>query len=92
MLNLNTKWIINPRDVVCMKKSYKAWSKIQITSSKQEDDNNEDFFDRVETLNLEEKNIKTQDVKDRVYRKVKGLERSFNSEASKIIESIDQGK
>jgi hypothetical protein len=34
----------------------------------------------------------TQEIKDKIYRQMKRLESSFNPEASKIIESIDQGR
>jgi hypothetical protein len=33
MLNLNTKRIINTRDVVWLRRSYKTWSKILIPSN-----------------------------------------------------------
>jgi uncharacterized protein YwqG len=96
MLNLNTKRIINTRDVVWLKKSYKTWSKNLIPSNEQEDDNNEDLIGRAKTLNLEARNAEkvlvTQEVKDKVYRQMKHLESRFNPEASKIIESIDQGR
>jgi hypothetical protein len=79
-----------------LRKSYKVWSKNLIPSSKQEDDNNEDFINEFAALNQEERNVErvqvTQDVMDKVYHQVKCLESSFNLEASKIIESIDQGR
>jgi hypothetical protein len=47
-------------------------------------------------LNLELRNAEkvpaTQEVKNRVYCQMKCLKNSFNSEASNIIESIDQGR
>jgi hypothetical protein len=96
MLNLNTKRIINTRDISCLRRSYKTWSKKLIPSNEQEDDNNEDLIDIVHTLNPEGRNAErapaTQEVKDRVYCQMKHLESSFNPEASKIIESIDQGR
>jgi hypothetical protein len=70
MLNFHTKRIINTSDVVHLKKNYKTWSNDLIPSSEQEDDNNEDFINKVETLNLEERNVErvqvAQEVKDRV--------------------------
>jgi Reverse transcriptase (RNA-dependent DNA polymerase) len=82
MLNLKTKRIINTRYVSWLKRSYKTWSKKLIPYNEQEDDNNEDYIDIVDTLNLEER--KAEKVQ------MKRLESSFNPEASKIIESIDQ--
>jgi hypothetical protein len=65
-----------------LKRSYKTWSKNLVPSNEQEDDNTEDLIDRVKTLNLEERNSEkvpaTQEAKDRVYRQMKHLERSFN--------------
>jgi hypothetical protein len=96
MLNLNTKRIINTRDVSWLRRSYKTWSKNLIPSNEQEDDDNEDFVDIVDTLNPEERNAErapaTQEVKGKVYHQMKRLENSFNPEASRIIESIDQGR
>jgi hypothetical protein len=75
MINLNTKRIINTRDVSWLKRSYKTWSKKLIPSIEQENDENEDLIDRVDTLNLEERNVEkvsaTQEVKDRVYCQMK---------------------
>jgi hypothetical protein len=96
MLNLNMKRIINTRDISWLKRSYKTWTKNLISYNEQEDDNNEDYINRFETLNLEKKNVErvqvTQEVKDKIYHQMKRLESSFNPEASKIIESIDQGR
>ena len=100
MLNLKTKKIVNTRDVVWLGKCYKEWSNKKVASNERNlDEENEDFIENAVTLNPRLTDTEVDQVpgepekgKDKLYRQMKLLESSFNPEASKIIENIEQGR
>ena len=99
MLNLETKGIINTRDVTWLGKYHKDWiaKKLPITESVNDDDD-----DELDDLNIQKGNQEVQQIvntneKDdqrnkKVYRQMRMLESSFNPEASKIVEEFKQGR
>ena len=100
MLNLKTKKIVNTRDVVWLGKCYKEWSNKKVASIERNlDEENEDFIENAVTSNPRLTDTEVDQVpgepekgKDKLYRQMKLLESSFNPEASKIIENIEQGR
>jgi Reverse transcriptase (RNA-dependent DNA polymerase) len=96
MLNPNTSRIINSRDVIWLGTSFKIWSNTDPQSEKNDiDDDLGDLIlkhiERSQVNNEIQPEIKER-AKVKLYRQLKRLESSFNPEASKIIENIEQGR
>ena len=101
MLNLETKKIINSRDIVWLGKSFKMWSNSKLPNEKVEvDEDYDDFVTEPSCVNqvnhdvegMNQESALSEKSKDKVYRQLKQLESSFNPEASRIIENIEQGR
>jgi Reverse transcriptase (RNA-dependent DNA polymerase) len=96
MLNPKTRRIINSRDVICLGKSFKIWSSTDPQSNKDHID--DDLGDLI-LIPVEKSQVNNEiqpEIKERtkikLYRQLKRLESSFNPEALKMIEYIEQGR
>jgi hypothetical protein len=101
MLNLNSKSIIQTRDVVWLEKCYNDRRKNKTPSN--DNDKDEDIRDYIEeylTLNTKESIIEkdqlaqevNQKTKRKAYRELKHLESSYNPDVTRIVNDIDQGR
>jgi hypothetical protein len=97
MSNIETKKIINSRDIIWMNKVYKDW-KDQKDKKKNEVDDEDDVVEpKIQAANKTQKEVQEEKVLDKqerakVYRNLRQLESSFNPEAAKIVERIEQGR
>jgi hypothetical protein len=97
MLNIETKKIINSRDIFWMNKVYKDW-KDQSDKKKSEVDDEDDAVEpKIQAANKTQKEVQEEKFFDeqkraKVYRNLSQLERSFNPEAAMIVERIEQGR
>jgi hypothetical protein len=96
MLNMDTKKIINSRDIVWINQVYHDWKdqKEKKNNQKNEDDAVEPKIQAVNNTQEEVQQEKVLDEQKRakVYRNLSQLESSFNPEASRIVERIKQGR
>jgi hypothetical protein len=101
MLKLNSKRIIQIRDVLWLGKCYNDWCKNKVSSN--DNDKDKDIGDSMEEyviLNTKESSIEkdqvtqeiNQKIKRKVYREFKQLESSYNPDATRIINDIEQGR
>jgi hypothetical protein len=85
--------------VVWLGKRYKNWMITNVTSKGEYDDDDDEYVHTIPTINQEANNPeriqviqdKDQNIKGKVYQQLKQLESSFNPEASKIVQDIEQG-
>ena len=98
MLNLETKRIVNSRDIKWLNQYYKDWSakKALVSELSNDDDDEELIQTNSPVIQESSESSTTKDDSNRanlkVYRRMKQLESSFNPEASKIIEDFEQGR
>jgi hypothetical protein len=76
MLNIETKKIINSRDIIWMNTFYKNWK---------------DQKDKKKSV-VEDDDDAVEQKRAKVYRNLRQLESSFNPEVAKIVERIEQGR
>jgi hypothetical protein len=97
MLNLDTKRIIQSRDIFWLNEAYHDWIDTKVSQEKETDDEDDDV---IENLKIQEGNIvqdKLSSVKDhdelkkkKIYRAMRLLESSFNPEASTVLQDVEQ--
>jgi hypothetical protein len=95
MLNLETKKIINSRDIIWLNQVYYDWKgqKERKTMQEDEDDPIELKIQATkEVQEVQEEKILDEQKRAKVYRNLCQLESSFNPEASRIVERIEQGR
>jgi Reverse transcriptase (RNA-dependent DNA polymerase) len=100
MLNLETDYIINLRDIKWIKMYHKDWirQKDQVPHYLSDDEDGSMIFHKSKERNVPESEVSStpQNVKDtttvQLYCQMKQLESSFNPEASKIIDDLEQGR
>jgi hypothetical protein len=88
MLNLESKRIINSRDVIWLERSFKTWSKLQESTERLVVDDADDFFMAKPTDNMvvnqsissNQQPALNERAKDKVYCQLKQLESSYNPE------------
>jgi hypothetical protein len=96
MLNIETKKIINSRDIVWMNKVYKDW-KDQKDKKKSEVDYDDDAVEpKIQAANktqneAQEEKFLDEQKRAKDYRNLRQLESSFNPEVAKIVERIEKG-
>jgi hypothetical protein len=96
MLNIETKKIINSRDIIWMNTVYKDW-KEQKEKKKNEVDDDDTVEPKIQAANKTQKEVQEEKILDeqkwaKVYRNLLQLESSFNPEAAEIVERIEQGR
>ena len=102
MLNLETNYIINSRDIKWLKSYHKDWIKKSIQLERIENDDDDDnvndsfMIQKVNTSSESNADSTQLEVKDtsnlKIYCQMKRLESSFNPEASKIVDNFEQGR
>jgi hypothetical protein len=97
MLNLDTKSIIQSRDIIWLIEAYHNWIEEKVSQKKEIDDEDDDFiansnFQGINILQNTLKSSQDQDElkKEKIYRAMHLLESSFNSEASTVLQNIKQ--
>jgi Reverse transcriptase (RNA-dependent DNA polymerase) len=93
MLNMETKYVINSRDIIWLNQMYNNW-KIKKVKKYIEDDAIEP---KINVINKVQEEVQVEKVLDeqkrvKVYRNLRQLESSVNSEASRTVERIKQGR
>jgi hypothetical protein len=97
MLNIETKKIINSRDIIWINKVHKDW-KDQKDNKKSEVDNDDDTVEsKIQAANktqveFQEEKVLDEQKRAKFYRNLRQLESSFNPEAAKIVERIEKGR
>jgi hypothetical protein len=101
ILNLNSKRLIQTRDVFWLEKCYNDWCKNKYPSNY--NDKDEDIRDSMEeyvTLNTNESSIEKdqvtqevkQKIKNKVYRELKQSERSYSPDITRTVNDIERGR
>jgi hypothetical protein len=96
MLNMETKKVINSRDIIWLNKVYKDW-KVQKAKKMVEDDDDDAVEPKIQAASKSQEEVQEERVLDeqkssKVYRNLRQLESSFNPEASNVVERIEQGR
>jgi hypothetical protein len=97
MLNIETKKIINSRDIIWMNTFYKNWRDQKDKKKSEVDDDDDAVEPKIQAANktqmeVQEDKILDEQKRAKVYRNLRQLESSFNPEAAKIVERIEQGR
>jgi hypothetical protein len=99
MLNLDTKNIIQSRDIIWLNEAYRDWIDGKVSQKKETDDEDDDVIAnlKIQKVNDGHDNSRsTQDQnelkKKKVYRAMRLLENSFNPQASTMLQNIEQGR
>jgi hypothetical protein len=98
MLNLKTEMIINLRDIIWLNEMHKDWiGRKMNTQSIHKDDDNDVMESRVQSVTDNQDDLQGDINLDemkrmKVYRQMRQLESSFNPEATKLVEQIEQGR
>jgi hypothetical protein len=100
MLNLETNYIINSRDIKWIKVYHNDWTrqKDPVPHYLSDDEDGSMIFHKAKEMNVPESEVSStlQNVKDstsvQLYRQMKRLESSVNPEASKVIDDLEQGR
>jgi hypothetical protein len=98
MLNLDSKRIINSRDIIWLGRNFKTWSKLMVSPEKLEDDDDDFIVKRTENPVVSSDASSNQEpalkdrTKEKLYRQLKRLESSYNPEASTLLKNIEQGR
>ena len=98
MLNMNTKSIINSRDIIWVNQMYKDWKMRNMNRYVEDDDDDDDVGElkpKKPNEALEEAQVEEaldEQKRAKVYRSLRQLESSFNPEASKIVQDIEHGR
>jgi hypothetical protein len=95
MLNIETKKIIKSRDIVWMNKVYKDWKDQKDKKNSEVDDDDAAVEPKIQAANKTQVEVQEEKVLDeqkraKVYSHLRQLESSFNLEAAKIVERIEQ--
>ena len=98
MLNLKTEMIINSRDIIWLNEMHKDWiGRKMKTQSIHKDDDDDVMESRVQSVTDNQDDLQGDTNLDelkrmKVYRQMRQLESSFNPEATKLVEQIEQGR
>jgi hypothetical protein len=97
MLNIETKKMINSRDIIWMNKVYKDWKDRKDKKKSEVDDDDDAVEPKIQEANKTQMEVQEEEVLDvqkraKVYRNLRQLESSFNPEAAEILERIEQGR
>jgi hypothetical protein len=97
MLNIETKKIINSREIIWMNKVYKYWKDQKDNKKSEVDDEYDAVEPKIQAANKTQKEVQEEKVLDeqkraKVYRNLRQLESKFNPEAANIVERIEQGR
>jgi len=100
MLNMETKKVINSRDMIWLNQVYNDW-KVQKVKMYVEDDEGNAVEPKIQHINelqeevqeeVQEEKVLDEQKRAKIYRILHQLESSFNPEASRIVERIEQGR
>jgi hypothetical protein len=97
MLNIETKKIINSRDIIWMNTFYKNWKDQKDKKKSVVEDDDDAVEPKIQAANKTQVEVQEEKVLDeqkraKVYRNLRQLESSFNPEVAKIVERIEQGR
>ena len=98
MLNIESEMIINSRDIIWLKEMHKDWIGRKAKNQLVDDDEDTDIMESKNQLFKEGQEasqaVTNQDDLKRMklYRQLRQLESSFNPDAAKLVEQIEQGK
>ena len=98
MLNIESEIIINSRDIIWLKEMHKDWIGRKAKNQLVDDDEDTDIMESKNQLFKEgqEASLAVTNQVDlkrmKLYRQLRQLESSFNPDAAKLVEQIEQGK
>jgi hypothetical protein len=99
MLNLDTKRIIQSRDIIWLNEAYHDWFDRKVSQKKETDDEYDDVIANSKIQEVKDVQDKLGSVQDqdelkkkKIYRVMRLLESSFNPEASTVLQNIEQGR
>lgn len=98
MLNIESEIIINSRNIIWLKEMHKDWIGRKVKSQLVDNDEDTDIMESKNQLFKEGQEasqaVTNQDDLKRMnlYRQLRQLESSFNPDAAKLVEQIEQGK
>jgi hypothetical protein len=99
MLNLDTKSIIQVRDILYLNESYHSWIEKKVSQKKEIDDEDDDVIANSNIQEVKDGQDKLSSVQDqdelkkkKVYKAMRLLEGSFNPEAFTVLQNIEQGR
>jgi hypothetical protein len=97
--HLDTKRIIHSREIIWLNEAYHDWIEKKVSQKKETDDKDDDVIANSKIREVKDGQDKSSSVQDqdelmkrKVYRAMRLLEISFNSEVSTILQNIEQGR
>jgi hypothetical protein len=93
---METKKNINSRDIIWMNQVYKDWKDQKEKKNNLDDEDDDDAVEpKIQAVNKTQEEVQEEKVLDeqkraKVYRNLRQLESSFNPEASRMVERIEQ--
>jgi hypothetical protein len=99
ILNLDTKCIIQSRDIIWLNEAYDDWIDEKVLQKKEIDDEDDDVIANSKIQEIKDGQYKLSSVqnqdelkKKKVYRPMRLLESSFNPDDSTMLHNTEQGK
>jgi adenylosuccinate synthase len=99
VLNIDTKSVIQSRDIIWLNEAYHDWIERKVSQKKEIDDEDDDVIANSKIQEFKDGQDKLSSVQDydelkkkKIYREMRMLESGFNPEASTVLQNIEQGR